>query len=70
MRTHNGVLIPDGMDDATPAELNAYAEDVKTTNGAFIRAHFALADELAALGIDINELGDTDIAIRARGDGL
>lgn len=66
---HKGVLIPDDMRNATSAELDAYAEDVVTTNGAFVRAYFKLADKLAARGIDIDELGDTDIAVRTRGDG-
>lgn len=65
-KVHNGVLIPLELHNATVAELDAFAASVKATNGAFIRAYFELADGLASRGIDIDEIGDTDIAVRAR----
>lgn len=42
--THNGVLIPAELRDATPAQLDAYASRVKQENGAIVRAYCDLED--------------------------
>lgn len=53
-RTHNGVLVPAEMSDATPQELDRYAEDVKRGNRAFAAAVFALEDRAAELGVELD----------------
>lgn len=52
--THNGVLLPVEMRDATTAEKDAYAAKVKSGNRAFIDAVFALEDAAARLGVDLD----------------
>ena len=50
---HNGVLIPTEMHDASIVELDAYAEQVKRGNRAFVDAVFALEDRATELGIEL-----------------
>ena len=53
--THNGVLVPDELLNATTAELDAYAATVKQGNRAFVNAYFALEDEARRRGISLDE---------------
>lgn len=48
--THNGVLLPVEMRDASTAEKDAYAAKVKAGNARVVTAYFTLDDEARALG--------------------
>jgi hypothetical protein len=52
--THNGVLVPEELNGATSAELDAYADRVKAGNRAFITAVFAVEDRAAELGVELD----------------
>jgi hypothetical protein len=57
--THNGVLLPVEMRDASSVEKDAYAATVKAGNARFITAWHALDDQARALGYSgIDELAE------------
>jgi hypothetical protein len=55
-RVHHGVLIPDEMRDAPAADLDAYAERVRTGNRALVDAYLALEDAAQAAGLTMDDL--------------
>lgn len=54
--THQGVLLPESMRDATDAEKDVYAARAKANSRALITAYHAIEDAAAERGLTMEDL--------------